>query len=60
MIYLNWKGPQGRETVDELDPHHFPTRKAFREEVSRMIGEYRMSGMNVYSSSRPCRDWNDR
>lgn len=58
MIYLNWRGPCGRETVDELNRADFPTPRAFRAELSRLIPEYAMAGMGgVYSSSRPCGGW---
>ena len=60
VVYLNWKGPQGRETVDELDRATFPDFKAFRAEKLRLIREYAMAGMSgVYSSSRPCKGWSE-
>lgn len=60
-VYLNWKGPQGRETVDQFTPgHDAPAApKAFRAYVRQMVAEYKMSGMSVYRSSRPCKGWND-
>jgi hypothetical protein len=60
-IYLNWKGPQGRETVDEVshDPEHWPTARAMRAEARRLVSEYAMCGMNVYTSSRPCSNWKE-
>lgn len=57
--YLNWKAPQGRETIDELSPADFPTRQAFRLELRRLISEYHLAGMACYSSSRPCANWKD-
>lgn len=61
--YFNWKGPQGRETVDELSRSDFPSGingyREYRREVSRLIGEYSMAGMAVYSSSRHCKGWLD-
>lgn len=58
-IYLNWKGPQGRETVDELDHSldYWPTPRAMRAEARRLCSEYAMAGMDVYTSSRPCANW---
>ena len=58
-IYLNWKGPQGRETVDsvELDATHWPTPRAMRKEASRLCSEYAQCGMAVYQSARPCANW---
>lgn len=60
-IFLNWKGPQGRETVDsvELYPVHWPTRRAMIKEARRLVSEYAMCGMNVYTSSRPCANWKE-
>lgn len=59
-IFLNWKGPQGRETVDcvEHDPRYWPDARAMRKEAARLCGEYAVAGMAVYTSSRPCKGWN--
>jgi len=59
MVFLNWRGPQGRETVDELSRADFADSKAFRAELRRLISEYHLAGMAVYSSSRPCAGWRD-
>ena len=56
-IYLNWNGPCGRETVDEVTPDEFATPRAFRDEARRLVGEYTLAGMAVYQSSRPCANW---
>lgn len=56
-IYLNWKGPQGRETVDEFDPEPGQTGREFRAYMREMQGEYTIAGMDVYQSSRPCANW---
>ncbi len=58
-IFLNWRGPTGRETVDEVERAAFPTYKAFRAEVRRLCGEYTLAGMAVYESSRACAGWKD-
>jgi hypothetical protein len=57
-VYLNWKGPQGRETVDEFAPEAGQTPQAFRVYVRQMVAEYTLAGMAVYRSSRPCKGWN--
>jgi hypothetical protein len=58
VFYLNWKGTQGRETVDELERNDFANYKAFKVEINRLISEYAMAGMGgVYSSSRMCANW---
>ncbi len=59
MIFLNWRGAQGRETVDQVDPAAFPDRKACNAETRRLIGEYALAGMGgVYTSTRACKGWN--
>ncbi len=58
-VYLNWRGPQGRETVDEFSPEPGQDMKAFRKYVREMVSEYCMAGMCVYRSSRPCKGWNE-
>ena len=57
MVYLNMRSQYGVETVDELNRKDFNTYKAYRAEVKRLVAEYRMSGMNVYTSQRCCKDW---
>lgn len=56
-VFLNWKGPQGRETVDEFTPEPDQTSKEFRRYVREMVGEYHLAGMAVYQSSRACANW---
>jgi len=57
MTYLNLKTCHGTETVDEISRRDFVTYREYRSEVRRLISEYHMAGMPVYSSSRCCRDW---
>lgn len=58
-VFLNWRGPAGRETVDEFTPgEDAPAdRREFCRYVAQMVAEYHMSGMAVYPSSRPCKGW---
>lgn len=55
--YLNFRSSFGVETVDELSQKDFPSYKDFRKELTRLIEEYRLAGMNVYISSRACKGW---
>lgn len=56
--YLNWRGGNGLETLDELHLADFPTLKAYRKELSRLRGEYESSGMSgCYWSQKPCQGW---
>ena len=55
--FLNLKTSQVRETVDQFDKVEGRTAKEYRAYVRSMIAEYRMAGMNVYSSSRCCANW---
>jgi hypothetical protein len=59
-VFLNWRGPCGRETVDAFTPGEDAPRdrKAFRAYVSEMQAEYALAGMPAYQSSRPCAGWN--
>ena len=57
--YFNFRSSQGVETVDELNSNDFATFKEFRKELKRLVGEYHLAGMNVYTSSRACKGWND-
>lgn len=56
MIYLNWRGPQGVETVDE-----FPngTRQE-RDYAREMRDEYNLAyGNGCYLSQRCTREWRE-
>jgi len=56
-VFLNWRGPAGRETVDEFAPEPGQTGKDFRAYVREMVAEYHLAGMAVYQSARPCANW---
>ena len=58
-VFLNWRGQQGRETVDEYTQEENQTTKEFRAYVRKMQAEYALAGMSCYQSSRPCKGWND-
>lgn len=58
-VFLNWRGPAGLETVDEFRRDSGQSAREFRAHVADMVAEYRMAGMDVYQSSRPCRSWNE-
>lgn len=58
-IFLNMKTSQGRETVDEFEKRKGQTNSEHREYVRSMVTEYRMAGMDVYTSSRCCANWKD-
>jgi hypothetical protein len=58
MKYFNLKTNQGTETVDEINRKDFKTYKEYKIELRRLIGQYFMAGMNVYTSQRACKDWN--
>lgn len=57
MIYINFQGPAGRETVDELDSKDFKTYREYLKEARRLVSEYQLAGMDVYASSRKCKNW---
>ena len=61
-IYVNWKGAQGRETVDqvEVDGVHVMSASEARKEARRLVQEYNIAGMfGVYTSTRPCANWRE-
>ena len=57
--FLNWKGPQGRETIDQIDSGDFADWRARRSEKARLRDEYEMCGMAGYWSSRACANWKE-
>lgn len=57
MKYLNMKTNYGIETIDELDPKDFGSYREFRTELKRLVGEYHLAGMPVYTSQRCTKDW---
>ena len=58
-LYLNWRGPAGRETVDEFTRGEDSPAdwRGFRRYVGQMVAEYRIAGMDVYTSGRACANW---
>jgi hypothetical protein len=58
MKYFNLKKNQGTETVDEINRKDFKTFKEYKLELRRLLSEYRLAGMNVYTSQKPCKGWN--
>ena len=59
VTYLNMKTAHGTETVDEIRRDDFASFKTYHAEVKRLTNEYRMAGMDVYTSTRPCKEWNE-
>lgn len=59
IIYFNMRSYGYRETVGALDTQDFLSRKAFRIECKRLVSEYHMAGMPVYTSSRCCKGWKE-
>jgi len=60
MKYINLKTSQGIETVDQLSEKDFLTYKEFLKEFRRLLSEYRLAGMAVYSSNRCAKDWRNK
>ena len=58
--YLNMRTASGVETVDELSREDFDSYKEFIKELRRLVGEYRLSGMAVYTSQRCTKEWRDK
>ncbi len=60
MKYFNYKTGYGVETVDRIDQKDFIWYKEYRQELRRLLNEYRLAGMNVYVSSRSSKDWREK
>lgn len=57
-LFINWRGPQGLETVDEFSPEAGQSPKEFRKYVKKMCSEYNLSyGGGCYISRRACKAW---
>lgn len=59
-VYLNMRGSQGVETVDEFTREAAQSPKEFRLYIVEMKREYRIAGMNVYQSSRCTNNWKQK
>ena len=59
-VYFNMRSSYGVETVDELSLSDFDTYKEFRAEVRRLVSEYRVCGMGVYTSQRATKEWRSK
>lgn len=57
MKYFNIRTNYGVETVDELNRSDFKTYSEYKNELRRLLNEYRLSGMNVYLSQRCTNEW---
>ena len=57
MRYLNIRTSEGIETVDHLDRNDFNTYLDYNRELKRLVTEYRIAGMNVYTSQRSTKDY---
>ena len=55
--YFNVKTNYGIETIDEINKNDFKSTIEYINEKNRLIREYRLSGINVYLSSRSTKDY---
>ena len=60
ISYLNTKHNGEVETIDQLDSNDFNSISEFRKERKRLVSEYRMAGISVYTSQRCTNDWRNR
>jgi len=58
-VFMNMDGPAGKETVDEFTREPGQPLREFRAYVRKMADDYRLAGMPVYTSKRPCKGWRD-
>lgn len=57
--YINTKTNYGVETVDQVELKDFPNSREFYAEIKRLVQEYRIAGINAYSSQRCDKTWNN-
>jgi hypothetical protein len=55
--YLNMRTMYGVETVTMLREADCKNYKDFRQQLRQLVADYRMNGMNVYTSQRCTKDW---
>ena len=58
--YFNIKTNLGTETIDQISENDFTTYKEFRLERKRLVSEYHLAGMNVYTSNRSTKEWRNK
>lgn len=51
-IFINWAGPDGRETIDSVYVEDWGTYAAMKVEASRLISEYQLAGFRNLATSR--------
>ncbi len=60
MTYLNIKTTEGVETIDQINQFDFIFYKDYRNELKRLINEYKMSSnfySGLYTSKRCTKAW---
>lgn len=57
MKYFNIRTAYGVETVDEINRSDFKSYSDYKNELRRLLSEYRLAGMDVYLSQRCTKDW---
>ncbi len=60
MTYLNIKTNEGVETVDQINQFDFIFYKDYRNELKRLINEYRIASnyySGIYTSRRSSKAW---
>lgn len=58
--YVNFRGSQGVETVDEFSQEKGQNLREFFKYLREMVSEYRLAGLDVYSSTRCTKEWKNR
>ena len=57
--YFNLKTQYGIETIYEINKNDFKSTIEYINEKNRLIREYRLSGINVYLSTRSTKEWRE-
>lgn len=60
-VFINYRGGNGLETVDEFSKEPNQSPKDFRKYVKDMLAEYNLAyGGGCYRSSRACKTWTEK
>ena len=60
MIYFNIKTIYGIETIDHLEKEDFNSYSEYKQEIKRLINEYYLCKMYVYTSSRSTKEYREK
>lgn len=60
MIYFNIKTIYGIETIDHLEKQDFSSYNEYKKEIKRLVNEYHLCKMYVYTSQRSTKEYRQK